>query len=225
MSLEGVWGAGKSTVCRELAERLTKRGLRVRAMHYGSRDGIMGMLSAYLDSDPLRVRVGLGGFVRPYHVTVDVLLRLCREAHDHQRIFSPPLATHDVVVLDRCIDTIWAYCLAILIEREPDVDPRQHLRWLMRCSEIWALRPDRTFFIDTPWPLARERANKRGTPQSLERLLFMPLLEIAWRVLYEVENRRIYRVLTYGRDISGIVDEVENEVLRMLEMSVEEVSM
>ncbi len=100
VSVEGVWGAGKTTVASWLGQRLTDAGFDATVMHYGPRLGVVGKLSEYLEDSPLRSRSGTGGYAFPHHATVDVLLRLCREAYHHTHLYRPALARHDVVALD-----------------------------------------------------------------------------------------------------------------------------
>src|SRR5437588_600439 len=92
-SVEGVWGAGKTTAARLLGERLRDRGIDARVLHYGAEAGTIEALSKWLTENPLRRRVGVGGFAAPHHATVDVFLRLCREAHHHTHGYRPALGS------------------------------------------------------------------------------------------------------------------------------------
>lgn len=120
VSVEGVWGAGKTTVASRLGQRLTDAGFSATVMHYGPRLGLVGKLSEYLEDAPLRSRSGTGGYARPHHAMVDVLLRLCREAYHHTHLYRSALARHDVVVLDHGVYSKLAYALTALTEQHPD---------------------------------------------------------------------------------------------------------
>ncbi len=73
ISMEGVWGAGKTTNARRLAAHLTGQGFTATVLHDGLRGGFIGRLSAFLDKQPLRRRDGEGGYDHPHHATLDVL--------------------------------------------------------------------------------------------------------------------------------------------------------
>src|ERR1700722_2654773 len=111
VTFEGVWGAGKTTAARLVASRLGQAGFTVTVLHYGTEPGGIGNLSQFLETEPLRGRAGLGGYAAPHHAAVDVLLRLCREAHHQATCFQPALAAHDVVIVDRGIYSKLAWAL------------------------------------------------------------------------------------------------------------------
>lgn len=178
VTLEGVWGAGKTTAARSVAGRLRQAGFTVTVMHYSTEPGSVGRLSHFLETAPLRSRAGLGGYTAPHHAAVDVLLRLCREAHHQLTCFQPALAAHDAVLIDRGIYSKLAWALTVLAETSPGTDPADLLRRLLAAVDPWFCHPDQAVFLDTPWPLARERAIARGhgggNPAAIERLVFLP---------------------------------------------------
>lgn len=197
-TVEGVWGAGKSTVAHQLGQRLEAAGFSVAVLHYGPMPGVIGRLSQFLDTTPLRVRTGVGGYPEAHHATVDVLLRLCREAHHHRTCYRPALTGHDVVVLDHGVYAKLAYALAVLAETGPDLDLDHALQLLHTVVEPWFLHPDLAIHLDTPWPLARERAIARGhgggNPAAIERLLFLPRYDAAYRRVLALHSDRVHRV-------------------------------
>lgn len=217
VAMEGLWGAGKSTVARQLGERTAAMGFRTCVLHYGHRDGVIGRLSEFLDTQPLRNRAGAGGYALPHHATVDVLLRLCREASSHTRLYRPALENHDLVILDHGVYTKLAYYLTVLRESHPGSPDAELLGALRRCCDPWFLAPDRAFYLDVPWPLARERAISRGTgggnPGSLERLMFLPCYDAALRYVAAAEPGRIARVPVGLRPARDVTDAVERELL------------
>lgn len=75
ITVEGIWGTGKTTTATALGERLTAAGFSTCVTHYGRRHGVVERLSDMLDTAPLRRRHGLGGYDAAHHATVDVLLR------------------------------------------------------------------------------------------------------------------------------------------------------
>uniref|UniRef100_UPI003F49A26F hypothetical protein n=1 Tax=Nonomuraea sp. CA-252377 TaxID=3240003 RepID=UPI003F49A26F len=187
-SLEGVWGAGKTSTARAVQERLTGHGYRTAVMHYGPRSGVIAAMSALLDDDPLRSRDGIGGYRAPHLAVVDVLLRLCREADQHRRHYRPEAGQCDVLILDHGVYGKLAYALAVLTEHPPPgLAPDQLLEVLLAVVRPWFLHPHQAFFLDVPWPLARERAVGRGygggDAASVERLMFLPHFDAAYRRL------------------------------------------
>jgi len=219
-SVEGVWGAGKTTAARLLGERLRDRGIDARVLHYGAEAGTIEALSKWLTENPLRRRVGVGGFAAPHHATVDVFLRLCREAHHHTHGYRPALGSSDVVILDHGVYSKLAYHLAILSEQYPDREVDDLLAALRAIGEPWLLRPDVAFYLDVPWPLARERAIARasgaGNPASVERLLFLPRYEAAYRFIARAEADRFRRIVVDLRGIEDVVCELVTLALAVL---------
>lgn len=218
--MEGLWGAGKSTAGRMLGGRLADRGFAVQVVHYGPYAGVHEPLDKMLTNRPLRSRAGLGGFATAHHATVDVLLRLCREAYHHQTTYARALSSADIVVVDHGIYAKLAYGLAVLTETRPDESQAELLSCLRELVAPWFLHPDLAFYLDTPWPLARERAIARGhgggEPGSLERLVFLPIYDRALRAVARAEPERIRRIPVGLRTADEVVGELERDVLAAL---------
>jgi dTMP kinase len=218
ITMEGPWGVGKSTVARQVGDRIAARGFRACVLGYGCRDGVIGGVSRFLDEQPLRSRSGAGGFAQPHHPAVDVLLRLCREASNHAGLYRAALKDHDLVILDHGVYTKLAYYLAVLLEQQPGADARDLLDTLLQMSAPWSLAPDRAFYLDVPWPLARERAIARshrgGNPGSLERLLFLPRYDDALRYVMGTQPGRVVRIAVGLRPVPDVADLIEGELLR-----------
>ncbi|MGH3867788.1 MAG: dTMP kinase [Pseudonocardiaceae bacterium] len=223
VSVEGLWGSGKTTVAIRLGQRLTDAGFVTTVMHYGPRHGVIGKLSQYLEDSPLRSRSGTGGYARPHHATVDVLLRLCREAYHHTHLYRPALAKHDVVVLDHGVYSKLAYALTVLTEQHPDRAEPELLDQIRVCVAPWFVHPDRAFFLDVPWPLARERAFRRGhgggCPGSVERLLFLPRYTAAYRQVIAAHPQRACRIHVGARGVESVLAEIEDHLSVLLRTS------
>jgi dTMP kinase len=219
-SVEGVWGAGKTTTARHLGDRLRARGFATHVQHYGAETGMIEALTKSLTENPLRRRTGVGGFDAPHHGTLDVFLRLCREAYHHIHSYRPALEGTDVVILDHGVYSKLAYYLAILSEQYSDREESHLLTSLVGIVEPWFLFPDAALYLDVPWPLARERAIARasggGNPASLERLLFLPRYEAAYRFIAGVWSHRFRRVVVDLRGIEDVVDELETIALAVV---------
>jgi thymidylate kinase len=221
ITIEGIWGTGKTTTATALGERLAAAGFSTRVMHYGPRHGVVKRLSDMLDNTPLRRRDGLGGYTAAHHATVDVLLRLCREAYHHRVLYRPALAEHDVVVIDHGVYSKLAYALAVLTEQHPDQDLSALLAQVCAVTAPWFLHPDVALWLDMPWPLARERAIDRGhcggDPGSVERLLFLPRYSSAYRLVADAHPDRVRRIRVGTRTTPSLlaeIDEILSPVLR-----------
>ena len=213
ITVEGVWGAGKTTTATALGQRLVAAGFSTRVLHYGPRRGVVERLSAMLDGAPLRRRDGLGGYTAAHHATVDVLLRLCREAYHHRFLYQPALAEHDIVVIDHGVYAKLAYALAILTEQHPGEDPAMLLNRVNAVAAPWFLHPDIALWLDMPWPLARERAIARGhgggNPGSVERLLFLPRYSQAYRLVADAHPDRVRRIRVGTRTTPSLLAEID----------------
>ncbi|GAA4256595.1 dTMP kinase [Dactylosporangium darangshiense] len=210
VTVEGVWGAGKTTVAHDLGQRLEAAGFAVAVLHNGPTHGAVGRLSQFLETAPLRSRTGVGGYDASHHATVDVLLRLCREAHHHRTCYRPALAERDVVIIDRGVYAKLAYALAVLAEADPDVNLDSTLQLLHTIVAPWFLHPDLAIHLDTPWPLARERAIARGhgggNPAAVERLLFLPRYDAAYRHVLAAHPDRVRRIHVGLREPAAVAD-------------------
>ncbi|MEU1824106.1 hypothetical protein ABZ502_16970 [Streptomyces abikoensis] len=212
VSTEGVWGAGKTTTAELAGDQLRASGFTVAVLHYGPRPGTIGRLSEALETRPLRSRTGAGGYAHAHHATVDVLLRLCREAHQHQTFYEPALAEHDVVIIDHGVYSKIAWALTVLTETQPGAPANETLQRLLNVVAPWFLHPDLAAFLNTPWPLARERAIARGrgggNPAAIERLLFLPRYSAAYRQVLEAHRPRVLPLQVGLREAPEVADEM-----------------
>ncbi|UGQ10503.1 hypothetical protein LO772_27205 [Yinghuangia sp. ASG 101] len=199
---------------------LAEAGYTARVVHHGPRSAVIDALSHLLDEEPLRDRTGTGGFTASHHARVDVLLRLAREAHHHTRVLGPLLGEYDVVVADQGLYSKLAYALAVLAETQPDADPTMLLTGLRGLVAPWFLHPDVAVFLDTPWPLARERAIARGhgggNPGSVERLMFLPQFAAAYRLVLAAHQDRVARIRVGLRPPDQVLSQITDALARLL---------
>ncbi|GAB3474129.1 dTMP kinase [Amycolatopsis cihanbeyliensis] len=224
VSMDGVWGAGKTTNARRLAEHLTDQGFTTTVLHDGLHGGFIDELSDYLDTQPLRRRDGEGGYDQPHHATVDVLLRLCREAYHHVHHYAPTLAGHDVVILDRGLYTKLAYALTVLAEQHPGVPRETHLAQWRAVTGPWLREPDLAFHLDQPWQQARDRAvartRARGVAQpksgSRERELFLPSYDASLRWVAQQHPHTIVPITIGDREPRDVLTEIAARTEQLL---------
>jgi len=192
ISIEGIWGVGKSTLSKRLARQLLREGYKVSFAHYGIREGIGKILEQELDFvNPVRIKTGMGGFDKDYHAFIEILLRCAREVYDQQNFFLPALEKNDILILDRGIDTITAYALATLLSTFPDKSMDEYYQWIKDTFSFWTdVVPELTIFLSLNWKIAVQRAEARDKiDYSLERKLFLPKYVQAFEYISENEKR------------------------------------
>jgi dTMP kinase len=224
ISMEGVWGAGKTINARRLTEHLTHHGFTATVLHAGLQGGFIDQLSTYLDKRPLRRRDGAGGYDQPHHATIDVLLRLCREAYHHVHQYIPALATYDVVVLDRGLYTKLAYALTVLAEHHPSTPRETHLARWRAVTEPWLNEPDLAFHLDQPWRQARDRAVARTRARgvaypksgSRERELFLPSYDANLRWVVQQHPHTVVPIVLDDRTPDEVFAEIATHTEQLL---------
>ncbi len=168
IALEGIDGAGKSSLARSLASALRRRGYAVRRRREPA-DRTIGSLAQLAGSeDP---------WTGAIYFTVDRHLALPGLEHD--------LGRFDIVLTDRSFYSTLAYQGSALPPREQ--------RRLLSLERSATLKPDRVVLLDLPPSLAlprvgrRERSARRG---PLERTATLTRVARAYRALAR-QNRWI----------------------------------
>ena len=181
IALEGIDGAGKSTLARALSRAIRRRGLSVR-LHREPADATLGSLAQRVSpKDPWTGAV---------YFTVDRFL--ARPALERA------LARHDVVLTDRSFYSTLAYQGSALSPRE-----RRRLADLQRSA---TREPDRVVLLDLPPREAVARLGGRpGARGPLERLRVLERVGRTYRTLAR-EGR--WLVLDARRPVSELVGEV-----------------
>jgi len=200
ITLEGIEGAGKSTVARFAVEWLSSRGIKV-------------CLTREPGGTPLAERVrGLvldrqGEPITP--VTETLLMFAARGLHV-ENLIRPALARGEWVVCDRFTDATRAYqgagrgVSAELIEQLASHVQR-------------GLQPDCTLLLDLPVSVGLERVRRRSGPTPTDRFeeepaKFFERVREAYLALARAEHRRI-RVVNADAELA----DVQRQVSQVLE--------
>lgn len=143
--IEGIDGAGKSTVCRRVAEKLASRGIE-----------------AVLTAEP--THEGIGAFIRagtagPVSQRTEALLFVA-DRNDHTERIMADVSAGRVVVCDRYFASTVAYQSARLDGDGTDRD------WLISINSDFTGRPDATILLDIDPAAGMARAGSRGRGTS-----------------------------------------------------------
>lgn len=180
VTLEGIEGAGKSSLQRLLAESLSARGVTVCATR---EPGGTPLAEQIRDLALARRAPGMPP------ATELLLMFAARAAHVAQRI-EPALARGEWVLCDRFSDASRAYQGG-----GRGLDPA-HIEQLVQIAHP-GLAPDRTLLLDLPPQLGLERARRRGEAGDRfedERLAFFERVRARYLALAAAEPAR-FRVL------------------------------
>ncbi|HTT73443.1 MAG TPA: dTMP kinase [Thermoplasmata archaeon] len=180
VALEGIDGAGKSTLTRSLARRLRARGYSVARWREPTDPRIGRLAQSVGAADPWTGAV---------YFTVDRHLARPR--------LESLLRRHDVVLSDRSFFSTLAYQGSALPPRE-----RRRLAALERSATV---APDRVLLVDLPPELALRRLGGRGRGRGpLERRAVLARVARAYRGLARapgwtvLDARRPRRELTHA---------------------------
>jgi dTMP kinase len=193
VTLEGIDGAGKSTV----VERM--------------RDG--NDIDAVFTHEPTDSWLG-DAVERSIHddgsvPLADLFLFVADHADHIESVVKPALADGEVVVCDRYVDSRYAYQGAVLAERDEDVF-EDALGWVQEVHEGWTVVPDLTLLLDLPPDEAVKRLD--GGTMKFERTDFLRKVRQKYLKLADDEERFVVVDATQGADevVGRCVEEVES---------------
>jgi dTMP kinase len=204
ITLEGIEGAGKSTVAKFVREWLEERGIKV-------------VLTREPGGTPLAERVRqlvLDRQGEPITPTTETLLMFAARGLHLENLVRPSLARGEWVVCDRFTDATRAYQGA---GRGVSSD------WIERLAgEVQrGLNPDCTLLLDLPVTIGLERVRKRSGAIPTDRFeeepaKFFVRVRDAYLQLARAEPKRIRIV-----NASGTLPEVQRQVSDVLETLVD----
>lgn len=194
VTVEGIDGAGKSTVV----------------------EGLRDELDAVFTQEP--TESWLGDAVRrsinddDSVPLTDLFLFVADHADHVENVIKPELADDELVVCDRYIDSRYAYQGATLAEREEDIFD-DALEWVRSVHEGWTVVPDLTLLLDVPPEDAVERLDRET--MKFERVDFLRKVRNNYLTLAESEDRFV--VVDAAQDVDIIVDRCVKEIRSRLE--------
>lgn len=161
IAIEGADGVGKNTAARGLCDALNASGrsaLVIGFPRYG--ETVAGVTIGRFLAGEMPVTVSPRAAATLYAL----------DRHEWLPQIEAAVATHDVVIFDRYIASNMAYQAA----RVDPTEATDMMHWILALETgPFALpRPDRSFYLDTPWAIARElilqKAQRSYTDQAFD---------------------------------------------------------
>ncbi|MEO1574587.1 MAG: dTMP kinase [Pseudomonadota bacterium] len=178
ISLEGIEGAGKSTVIHELERVLKARGIdRLRTREPGGTPRAEAVRDLVLSRD----------FDEPLHPRAELLLVFAAREQHLQEVIRPALARGTWVICDRFTDATYAYQGAG--RGLDDAHIAMLADWLH--ADAW---PDLTLLLDVPESVGLARIEGRGEPDrfEIEQAEFFARARAAYLARAEAEPDRFH---------------------------------
>ena len=190
VTVEGIDGAGKSTVVEGMREELDAVFTREPTGSWLG-DAVRRSIND-ADSVPL----------------ADLFLFVADHADHVERVIEPALADGELVVCDRYIDSRYAYQGATLAERDKEVFDNA-LEWVRGLHEGWTVVPDLTLLLDIPPEDAVERLDRET--MKFERVEFLREVRENYMKLADEEDRFV--VIDAASDADAVVERCVEEVV------------
>jgi len=194
ITLEGVDGAGKSTLVSWVADRLRKTGREV-------------LVTREPGGTPLAERLRRLVLAEPMDPFAETLLMFAARADHVQKLIAPALARGSWVVCDRFTDATLAY------QGGGKGVPAEQIRQLAQATHP-GLAPDQTLVFDCPYEVSRNRLRNSGRDldrfESEERAFF-ERVRAAYRALAAAEPGRVHLI-----DGSKTPDKVKVDIEKIL---------
>ena len=179
ITIEGLDGAGKSTLARALVETLTARGLPAQLIREPGGVEISERIRRLLIDPAL-----------PVSPRAEALLYAAARAQLVEELLEPRLEAGAVLILDRFTDSSLAYQGA---GRQLGIEQIA----LLNAFATGGLEPDRTLLLEVPAAVGRERKLALAEPPDrLERedQAFFERIAAAYRELAAARPRRIVTI-------------------------------
>ena len=191
VTIEGIDGAGKSTVVAALRERYPDATFTREPTDswYGE---AVDRSVADPGADPL----------------AELFLYTADHADHLSRVIRPALADGTLVVSDRYSDSRYAYQGVSIAGQVPDP-----VAYVQRVHEPFTRPPELTLYLDLPAEVGAERA---GATNKFERAAFLEEVRAAYESLLEAEPERFVRI-DAEQPPEAVADEAVAAIERVLE--------
>ncbi|MFT9256586.1 MAG: dTMP kinase [Acetobacter sp.] len=203
ITLEGGEGVGKSTQLRLLADALRSHGQDVLATREpGGSDGAEALRSLLLFGDaPLTLRA-------------EILAHFAARFDHVERVIRPALAAGQVVLCDRFTDSTLAYQGYGRAHGDAAILELIHV-----LDGQLALRPDRTFLLEAPREIARQRLAIRKAPtdryEQADEAFHARVIK-GFQDIAVANPQRVRRIGTAQIAVEGVNSLIMKEILAVL---------
>ncbi|MFT8887064.1 MAG: dTMP kinase [Acetobacter papayae] len=203
ITLEGGEGAGKSTQLRLVGEALRERGHDVLITREpGGSPG----------AEDLRQLLLFGN--NPLSLRAEILAHFAARYDHVDRVILPALEAGQIVLCDRFTDSTLAYQGYGRAAGQADI-----LDLIHNLTAMLALRPDRTFLLEVPRAIARQRlAARAGRPDRYEQADedFHARVAEGFEAMALHEPERVRRVNTAQEEAGQISHRIVEDVLALV---------
>ncbi len=208
VSLEGVSGCGKSFLLTLLREELQEALVTVI-------EEIEDRQGRGFDLDILSLLRKSGDrFFRSGYPRADTLLLLALLAHDTQRSIEPALASGQIVLADRSIDTVAVYQALIMhpVAPEETVLAEAHRLYTLACQ--WHHVPDVTFLLTDDFTTTAQRAQERSAETyQPEEMALLRRAYLLYDCYAQAHADRIIRLDRRVLDNDAIIAQMKTTIL------------
>jgi thymidylate kinase len=176
---EGLEGVGKTTLARQCAEHLTRRGLRAVVVPEFSVSPIGDYLHSRLTKDPFLREPGLQTAI------TQIMSVAADTAHAAEYNIAPALAQYDVVIKDRYRESLVA-CQHVSLVEEYGWCAAEAIDALVRVAALIPINPQITFYLCAPASVRHARLATRDDYSSScapDEVRYMSLRELAYERL------------------------------------------
>ncbi len=181
---------GKTTLSRVVTAMMQKAGIEALLVEEFPDNFLAGYLQALLRRDPyLRLH--------DTHNTVlaQTLLLISAHAYKYETLIRPALRRGCIVVVDRYIDSVFAYQLPLLLYN--GYGEEDAADWLTECSRMLP-PPDMTVYVEVGAEQARERRRLRGDNSDAEDPKFLNDVAAAYKKRFTTRKEGLVRLSNNG---------------------------
>lgn len=202
VSFEGITGSGKTTLVQRIHESLKNRGydVYIKPDIYSYNDSGIGrdikkILSQY---DRQFLKIG--------YPIVEALLIAAKRAYDAEKYLKPALNTGRIVLVDRGIDTYYAYHAVSLKNHFPNMGLFNIINWLSIVDSMGGLRPDLTIYLYLDIEKALKRSTKRDIFEITNKTkkYYLQIIEVYEHLIQNDKDNRIIKINVSDNSIEQI---------------------